>query len=66
MEAAMKKRGDPCNCIHRFLTAAGLHKTHYEDEVCIVRCADGFIVAYAYEAAYEGKRKVGECVMRFW
>jgi len=60
----MKKRGDACHCIHRFLSA--LQHAMYEDELCQVRRFHDAAVAYAYEAANGTKHKIDECIMKIW
>jgi len=68
----MKKRGDACGCIARFLNhfpalkiteLAGLR---YEDDTCSVECDGHTIRAYSYEIVNGTKYKNGECVMSIW
>ena len=68
----MKKRGDACGCIQRFLShfpalritqLAGLR---YEDDVCLVECDGHVIKAYSYEIVSGAKYRNGECVMTIW
>ncbi len=68
----MKKRGDACACIQRFLShfprlkVAELDGLRYEDDVCFVECADGVIRAYSYEIIGSDRYRIGECVMAVW
>jgi len=68
----MKKRGDACSCVHRFLNhfpalkiteMAGLR---YEDDTCEVECDGRTIRAYSYEVINGTKYRNGECVMSIW
>ena len=68
----MKKRGDACACVQRFLNhfsslkiteMAGLR---YEDDVCVVECDGRTIRAYSYEIVNSAKYRNGECVMTIW
>jgi len=60
----MKKRGDACACIHRFLSTP--QYMSYEDELCQVRRLRDVAVAYAYEAANGTRYKIDECIMKIW
>ena len=68
----MKKRGDACGCIHRFLShfpalkLSQLGGLRYEDDVCRVECDGRIIRAYAYEITSGVKYKIRECIMTIW
>jgi hypothetical protein len=68
----MRKRGNACGCIQRFLAQfpalritemAGMR---YEDDVCSAECSGGIIRAYAYELVNGARYKIGECIMTIW
>jgi hypothetical protein len=64
----MNKRGDPCRCIHKFLSVLK-HKpyqTYYEDELCQVRRMGDVVMAYAYEISNGAKYRIRECTMKLW
>ena len=68
----MKKRGDACGCVQRFLShfsalrITQLNGLRYEDSVCLVECSGGIIKAYAYEIINGARYKIGECIMTIW
>lgn len=68
----MKKRVDPCICIHRFLSQfadlnrRGIVGMKYEDELCKAEFTGKAIKAVAYEIINEGRYKIGECVLTIW
>jgi hypothetical protein len=64
----MRKRGNACGCIQRFLAQfptlmAGLH---YEDDVCSVECDGHVIRAYSYEIISGIRYRNGECITTIW
>jgi hypothetical protein len=64
----MRKRGNACGCIQRFLAqfptpTAGLR---YEDDVCFVECNGNIIRAYSYEIISGTRYRNGECIMTIW
>ena len=64
----MKKRGDACGCIQRFLTCYQTLKNglRYEDDLCSVEYRNGVIRAYAYEVVNGTRYRVGDCIMTIW
>jgi hypothetical protein len=68
----MKKRGDACGCVHRFLNHFPLLKItelkglRYEDDVCVVECDGRVIKSYTYEVVNGARYRSGECVMSLW
>ncbi len=62
----MKKRGNACECIHRFLSVMTPYRTVYEDDMCTVRRVGDSIIAHAYEIANGAKYKIDECIMTLW
>jgi len=67
----MRKRGDACGCIVRFLNYFSWAKIsemkglQYEDDVCRVEYNE-IIKAVAYEVNNGARYKVGECTMALW
>jgi len=66
MEGSVKKRGDACACLHRYLTYSRLYRTYYEDDTCFVKLEKGLIIASAYEVDGERRIRIGECIMKIW
>jgi predicted transposase YbfD/YdcC len=68
----MKKRGDPCGCIAKFLNQyprehmKELNGLKYEDDVCFVECDGHVIRAYSYEIVSSTRYRNGECIMTIW
>jgi hypothetical protein len=68
----MKKRGDACSCVVRFLNqfprlgVNELNGLRYEDDICLVECNNSVIKAYSYEVVSGTKYRNGECVMTIW
>jgi hypothetical protein len=68
----MRKRGNACGCIQRFLAQFSTLKItemaglRYEDDICFVEC-DGHVVrAYSYETISGSRYRDGECIMMIW
>jgi len=68
----MKKRGNACGCIQRFLSqfsrlkAAELSGLRYEDDTCFVECNGYVIKAYSYEVVDGARYRNGYCIMSIW
>jgi hypothetical protein len=68
----MRKRGNACGCIARFLNHFPRLKMiemtglRYEDETCLVECDGHVIRAYSYEIISGVNYRNGECVMTIW
>jgi hypothetical protein len=68
----MKKRGDACGCIQRFLShfprssIAELEGLRYEDDVCSVECDGRVVKAYAFEVTGDARYRIDECIMTLW
>jgi hypothetical protein len=68
----VKKRGDACGCIQRFLShfpalrTAQMAGLRYEDDVCAAECGGHVIKAYSYEIISGARYRIGKCVMSIW